>query len=172
MRESTDRERMQRFMAELGRNAKKAGRVYFTGGATAVWHGWRANTVDLDVKLPEDDAVFEAIPRIKEQLHVNIEQACPSDFIPELPGWEDRSIFIAREGKLDFFHYDPYSQALSKIQRGHDKDLQDVDAMLSSGMVDRDLLWDLFERIEPRLNRYTAIDAATFRRHVDAVVNG
>ena len=27
---------------------------------------------------------------------------------------------VAREGGLDFYHYDPYGQALAKIERGHE----------------------------------------------------
>jgi hypothetical protein len=34
------------------------------------------------------------------------DRAAPSHFIPELPGWETRSLFIAREGLVSFYHYD------------------------------------------------------------------
>ena len=97
---------------------------------------------------------------------LNIELACPSDFIPELPGWRERSKFIARHGALDFYHYDPYSQALAKIERGHARDLADVDAMLRAGMVDKELLLALFRDIEPLLIRYPALDPAGFRTSV------
>ena len=44
------------------------------GGATAVLHGWRASTIDVDLKLvPDDDALLRALPRLKEELHVNLE---------------------------------------------------------------------------------------------------
>jgi hypothetical protein len=36
MRELADRERIGRFMQLLGRSARERGRVYLTGGATAV----------------------------------------------------------------------------------------------------------------------------------------
>ena len=37
--------------------------------------------------------------------------------LPSLPGWRERSLFIDRHGRLDFYHYDPYSQALAKLER-------------------------------------------------------
>ena len=72
---------------------------------------------------------------MKEQLAVNIELACPADFIPELPDWRLRSLFIAKHGLIDFYHYDPYSQALPKLERGHARDLADVEDMLRSGLI-------------------------------------
>ena len=63
---------------------------------------------------------------LKDRLDVNIELASPDDFIPALPGWQERSTFIAQVGKVTFLHYDFYAQALAKIERGHDFDLSDV----------------------------------------------
>lgn len=158
-------------MRSVGREARREVKLYFTGGATAVLHGWRGSTIDLDVALvPEEDAVLRALPRLKEQLEVNVELASPAQFIPELPGWQERSPFIAREGRVSFYHYDPYSQALSKIERGHSKDMADVESMLRGGLVEPDELMRLFEAIEPQLYRYPAIDPTSFRRAVEDVV--
>jgi hypothetical protein len=102
-------------------------------------------------------------------LDINIELASPSDFIPEVPGWRDRSRVIQREGPLDFYHYGFYAQCLSKIERGHATDRADVASMIGAGLVDRRRLGELFAAIEPELYRYPAIDAADFRRRVDAI---
>lgn len=77
--------------------------------------------------------IFEAIRDAKELLKLNIELACPDDFIPPLPDWESRSQFIVRFGSIDFCHYDFYAQALSKIARGHVRDLADVQSMFDHG---------------------------------------
>jgi len=169
MRESVTSERLRAFMRELAAETREEGRVYFTGGASAVVRGWRDSTVDVDVKLvPDSDAILRAIPALKERLQINVELASPADFVPELPRWQERSIFIAREGRLDFFHYDFYSQALAKLERGHRKDRDDVEAMMRDGLVQRATLLALFEEIEPLLFRYPAIDPASLRRAVSA----
>lgn len=171
MRRPVDAERLHRFMRELGREAEGDVRLYFTGGATAVLLGWRTSTIDVDIKMePESDRLFRALPQIKDKLEVNIELAAPDQFIPEIPGWKERSPFIAREGSLSFYHYDFYAQALSKIQRGHAQDLADVREMMARGLVSREELRRRFEQIEPHLYRYPAIDPSAFRRAVEEVV--
>jgi hypothetical protein len=168
MRELADAERIRRFMRALGREAPSDVCVYFTGGATAVLLGWRASTIDVDIKMvPEDDAVLRAIPRLKEALRINVELASPMDFIPVPPGWEDRSLFIAREGRISYYHFDPYAQALAKLERSHTQDLLDVQAMVRTGLVEPRRALEYFERIEPELYRYPAVDPRAFRRAVE-----
>lgn len=167
MREPVDADRLRRFMRELAVRSRAAGRVYLTGGASAVLLEWRMSTVDVDITIiPDDDRIMRVIPELKEALHLNVELASPAHFIPPLPGWEERSPFIAREGMLSFHHYDFYSQCLSKIERGHHKDHLDVATMLSSGLVEPQILLVLFEQIVPELYRYPALDAEAFRRAV------
>jgi hypothetical protein len=172
MRDLADQEKIASFMQAFARHASQEVRVYFTGGVTAVLMGWRNSTVDVDLRFdPELDELFRSIPRIKEELRVNVELAAPSDFIPPLPGWETRSKYIGREGKVSYYHYDPYSQALSKIERGHFKDVSDVSSMLESGLIDRKKLLELFEEIEPLLYKYPAIDPGSFSKAVQQIVD-
>ena len=94
--------------------------------------GWRPTTIDVDIQIvPENDRLLRAVPSLKESLQINIEFSAPDQFIPPLPGWPERSLLIAREGKLQFYHYDFYAQALAKIERGHRQDIEDVRAMLT-----------------------------------------
>ena len=170
MRRLADAEGIRAFLRELGRSAEASARVYLTGGATAVLHGWRPTTIDVDVKLvPESDALLRAIARLKDELAINVELASPSDFIPALPGWEERSVFVAQERLLAAYHYDLYAQALAKIERGHAQDVADVRVMMQRGLVQPPRLLELFGRIEPQLFRYPAVDPPSFRRAVESV---
>jgi hypothetical protein len=173
MRALADAERLRRFLSALSRETQEEAAIYLTGGATAVLVGWRDSTVDADILIvPEQDSLYRALPRLKEKLHINVEIASPAHFIPELPGWRERSLLIAREGRLSFYHYDPYSQALAKIERGHTKDLADVEELLARGLVEPKRLRELHAEIEPRLHRYPAIDPPSFRRRVEDVLAG
>jgi hypothetical protein len=168
MRALADHERIHALMRELAAEADVDTRLYLTGGASAVLIGWRAATIDVDVKLvPESDRLLRAIPELKERLQINVELASPSDFIPEIPGWEERSRFIGKEGRLSAFHYDFYSQALAKIERGHAQDRADVGEMLGRGLVEPTRALRYFAEIEPLLYRYPAIDRSSFRRAVE-----
>jgi hypothetical protein len=168
MRRPADAERIRRVLRQLGDAATRPARIYLTGGATAVLHGWRASTLDVDLKLvPDHDEILRAMPAIKERAEVNLELAAPDEFIPPLPGWEERSLFIEQIGPVAFFHYDPYAQTLAKIERGHALDLDDARRMVTEGLVDRAELRRLFGRIEPNLFRYPAIDPRAFRAAVE-----
>ncbi len=146
-------------------------RIYLTGGVTAVLEGWRRSTVDVDMRFePDIDSLLRETPSLKEDLGVNIELTSPRDFIPELPGWRDRSPFVFRVGNVDIRHFDFYSQALSKIERGFSQDLEDVRHMPDSGLVERVRLQELYDGIEPELFRYPAIDPAAFRRKVSVAL--
>jgi hypothetical protein len=170
VRHLVDRDRLERFMRSMGRAADRPGRAYLTGGATAVLEGWRPSTIDVDVVFaPDTDALLRAVPALKEELRLNVELVSPAHFIPELPGWEERSAFVAQEGPLAFHHYDFYAQALAKLERGHARDGEDVTAMIERGLVERARLRDLFDAIEPSLYRFPAIDPIVFRRSVLAV---
>lgn len=173
MRGPSNQEKIKKFMEGLGQQVKKPGRVYLTGGATAVLMNWRDTTIDIDIKpVPETDEIFQAIAALKNEIDVNIELASPGEFIPPLPGWEERSIFIEDQGPLHFFHYDLYAQALAKIERGHAQDQKDVQQMLTRRLIKRETLLSLFESIRPQLIRYPAIDAEEFEKKVKEAIPG
>ena len=170
MREAVTEPRLRAFMRAIAAEAREPGRVYLTGGASAVLHGWRESTLDIDISIvPDSDRILRAIPDVKERLRVNVELASPADFVPPLPGWEERSPFIALEGPISFHHYDFYTQALSKLERAHRKDLLDVGAMIRDDLVDPRRLFSLFEEVEPLLYRYPAVHAPSLRAAIERI---
>jgi hypothetical protein len=170
MREAVTEPRLRAFMRAIAAEAREPGRVYLTGGASAVLQRWRDSTLDIDISIiPESDRMLRAIPDVKERLHVNVELASPADFVPALPGWEGRSPFIALEGPISFHHYDFYTQALSKLERAHRKDLLDVDSMIRDGLVDPGRLRSLFEEVEGLLYRYPAVHAPSLRAAIERI---
>jgi hypothetical protein len=171
VRELADAERVTRLLRALGREADEETVAYLTGGATAVLLGWRATTIDVDLLfVPERDALLRALPRLKDELRVNVELVSPGDFVPLPNGWEARSVFAVREGRLSVYHFDPYSQALAKLERGHVQDIDDVRSMLASGLVEHGIAVRLFDEIEPHLYRYPAVDARAFRARVEEIL--
>jgi hypothetical protein len=76
-------------------------------------------------------------------------------------------LFVAQVRRLSFRHFDLYSQALAKLERGHAQDVDDVREMVARGLVDEAQLRSFFDEIEPELYRFPAIDAADFRRSLE-----
>ncbi|MGH9382037.1 MAG: ABC transporter substrate-binding protein, partial [Thermoanaerobaculia bacterium] len=172
MRPPVDERRLRGFLERFGALVSGEGRLYLTGGATALLHGWRDTTVDIDLSLdPEPTGAFEAIRQLKDELGVNVELASPADFLPTLPGWRERSLFVGRFGTIDVYHYDPYSQALGKIERGYDRDLADVREMLDRGLIDTVRLRELYAEIRSQLIRFPAVEPGALDARVREVLD-
>lgn len=170
---SLTKEKLLRFLDRLGARARTPGACFITGGGSALLVGWRETTIDLDLKFdPEPAGVFEAIPELKRELQIHVELAAPSDFLPPLKEWRERSRFIGKYGALEVYHYDFVSQALSKLERGHTKDLLDVSEMLHRGLVVAEELLLHAEAIRSEMRRYPALDEASFVRRVKEFLGG
>lgn len=168
MRRLVTRDRLLELLRRLGAVAKAPTTIYLTGGATAVHLGWRDSTVDVDIKLdPDDGAILRELPHLKELLEVNVELASPDDFVPVPPGWPDRSPLVDTFGPLTARHFDLVGQALAKIERGHERDDQDVAEMLDRRLVTTESLREAWAAIEGELYRYPAVDPAQFRAALD-----
>ena len=124
--------------------------------------------MDIDIRLdPEPSGIFEAIAKLKQQLNINIELASPQDFLPLVPGWRDRSVFIGKRGQISFYHYDFTAQALSKLSRGFDRDLKDVEVMYKQKLFSLSELRDCFEAIVPGLIRFPSLNPDTLRSRIE-----
>src|SRR5216117_3639119 len=168
MRRRVTVEALHQFMRELAAAARSPGKVYLTGGATALLLGFREQTIDVDIKLdPEPEGAFEAIAVLKNELNLNVELASPDNFIPAALDWRERSQHIATIGRLQFFHYDFSLQALAKLERGHAQDLEDVISFIRGGYVTPNELKARFAQIEPGLLRYPAIDPPQFKQKLE-----
>ncbi len=167
-------EALRELMGELARTAPRGAmfRVYLVGGGTAVLAGWRSATIDADLCADRDE-VFRDIQGIKERLQLNIEFVRPEDFVPALAGTAERHRFIERVGSVDFYHYDPYAQVLSKVVRGFRKDLVDAERFVRSGWVDRRRFRDLVEAVpDSAYSRYPNLSRESVLGAVDAFLAG
>jgi hypothetical protein len=170
VREIANRARVEAFLTALAWEATAPTQVFVVGGTSAVLVGWRESTIDIDLVIrPESDAMLRAIPVLKDRLKVNVELASPDQFIPVPIGWEERSPVAVTLGRVTVRHYDFVAQALAKIERGHARDLADVEAMAARGLITGTRVRSMFAQMEPYLYRFPAIDAPSFRRAVDAV---
>jgi hypothetical protein len=172
MRSSVDPQKIEQLMEALGKEARGPGCIYFTGGTSALLIGWRSSTVDVDIRLdPEPSGIFQAIAKLKQELNINIELASPQDFLPSLPGWRDRSVFIGKRGQISFYHYDFTAQALAKLSRGFDRDIRDVEAMYDRKLFSLTKLGDCFEAIAPEIIRFPSLNADALRSRVENFID-
>jgi hypothetical protein len=173
MRADADKGRIERLLTELGRRGSAGDRIYLTGGSSAVAIGWREFTQDVDLRIESADSepLLRAITELKDRLDVNVELASPLDFLPAPADWQERSPFVERYGSVDVYHTDFTLQALAKLQRGFDRDLLDVQAMLDRRLTSVAAIQRTFDEIEPELFRFPAVDTKVLRGIVSRLVN-
>jgi hypothetical protein len=167
-RRRADAAALRRLMTALGGRVKASTSIYLAGGATAVLHGWRASTDDVDLKVESDDEdeVVRILVALRDELSINIEFATPDHFIPVLAGWRDSSAFIYTEGAAVFRHFAYLPQALAKVNRWIAHDAEDVRAMLAQGLITTSSAWAYFEAIRPFLYRYPNIRETQFEQRM------
>jgi Nucleotidyltransferase of unknown function (DUF6036) len=138
MRPGVDKAAIEAFLQQLGRTFHKPARLYLVGGAALVHLGVRPGfTQDIDIQVggANEGELIVAIQRLIQQMQVNIEFASPADFMPLPSQWETHARFVGRYGMIDVFYFDFYSIALSKIERGNNRDIADVKLLVQQGII-------------------------------------
>ncbi len=176
MRPPVDRQRLERFLVELGRTVRVPVRLDLHDGAISLWRRARELTVDIDddaeVSASDAGAWEQALRAVAHKLDVNVKPAGPADFIPLPDGWQARSRFVGQYGPVSVYTFDPYSTALAKIARGSRTDIEDVRQLVNGGEIEPGRLRAMADAIMPRWNERVARQSATtFRAKVDAVLS-
>ena len=174
MRPSVDKRQIEDFLKNLGRAYRKPGRLYLVGGAALVHAGLRVGStedIDLDIRATNEDEMTDAIRQLKDTMKINVEFASPADFIPVPSQWEMNASYVGRYGSIDAFYFDFYSIALSKIQRGSTRDINDVKLLLQHKFINLEGLDAAFQEVLPQVGKrpYIRLDPKQFAARYDAV---
>lgn len=123
-----DREKLHSILTTLGEDVPLSSQIYLIGGSALTLLGSPRQSLDVDF-VGDDVHPSELLRRIinkanKMKLQVDI---VPLDrFIPLPDGNEKRNIYIGQFGNLEVNVIDPYSIALSKLDRGLFTDFDDI----------------------------------------------
>ena len=175
MRPSVDKTAIESFLQQLGRAFRKPGRLYLVGGAALVHAGVRPGfTQDIDIQVSgaNEGELIVAIQRLIQQLQINVEFASPADFIPLPSQWEMHAQYVGRYGGVDVFYFDFYSIALSKIERGNSRDIDDVKLLVQQGIITLNELDAAYREVLAQLGqgRYPRITPQRFSERYTAVL--
>ena len=174
MRPAVDKAAIESFLQQLGRTFLKPARIYLVGGAALVHLGVRPGfTQDIDIQVGgvNEGELIVAIQRLIQQMQVNVEFASPADFMPLPSQWEMHARFIGRYGKIDVFYFDFYSIALSKIERGNNRDIADVKLLVQQGIITLNELDVAYQEVLAQLGkgRYPRITPQRFSERYTAI---
>lgn len=135
-----DNAEIQSILKTMGARVPPASRLILIGGSALSLLGSPRPTVDVDF-IGDDlhpEPLHQTILRIAEELDVDFEPVPLDKFVPLPQGNEGRTIHIGSFGNLEILIADPYSIALSKLDRGADTDYDDLVFLVQNNHVDMD----------------------------------
>lgn len=135
-------EYLQQLLRVLGDRLQTPSTLLLLGGGGLSLLGSPRSTLDLDYNGDENtrSELRRVLEQIADEMHVDVEAVPLHQFIPLPPGAEQRHIPIGVYGNLRVLVFDPYSIALSKLDRGFDADIEDVVFLFRRGYVLPDIL--------------------------------
>ncbi|MFH1907102.1 MAG: DUF6036 family nucleotidyltransferase [Chloroflexota bacterium] len=160
---------LQKFFQRLGEQISTPATFYLLGGSALCLLGSPRETLDVDYSiegaLPEME---QALKQLSAELELDLELVPLREFIPLPPDAEQSRRFVGRYGQVDVYIFDLYSIALSKIARGFESDLEDVEFLLRQKLIAWGPLEAHFKSILPRA-KSADIDPQEFQAYFDTL---
>ncbi len=132
-----DNTEIQSVLQTLGKRVPRSSRLILVGGSALALLGSPRLTIDIDF-VGDDihpNELHRSIIQIAKELNIHAEPVPIERFIPLPKGSDKRSIHIGQFGNLDVYVADPYSIALSKLDRGFDTDFDDLVFLVQNNLV-------------------------------------
>jgi len=134
-----DNTEIKSILKTLGERVPPESRLVLVGGGALALLGSPRLTIDIDF-IGDDinpNKLHQTIMQIARELKVHVEPVPLERFIPLPQGSENRHIHIGHFGNLEVYVADPYSIALSKLDRGFDTDFDDIVFLVQNGFVEQ-----------------------------------
>jgi len=131
------KQNMQEFLERLGRRYPNKATLNLLGGSAMMLLGSTRDTLDIDYvgdDIQKDDFQI-VLEETANELELETEPVPIDRFIPLPEGNEQRKIFIGQYGNVHVYVIDPYSIALSKIDRGFDADVEDIIFLIKHNQI-------------------------------------
>ncbi len=123
-----DKTKLESILTILGEHVPPASRLFLIGGSALTLLGSPRPSLDIDF-IGDDihpNELHSALLEKAREMKLQIEAVPLERFIPLPDGNEQRHIFIGHFGNLNVYVADPYSIALSKVDRGLFTDFDDI----------------------------------------------
>ena len=158
------------FLKTVGERCEPESTLFLLGGGALEMLGGMRPTVDLDY-VGDDiqpNSLQQLMAQIADDLHIEIEAVPIAEFIPLPLGAKERAILVGKFGNLTVYIFDPYTIALSKLDRGFDTDIEDICFLIHRDLVEVDQLAEFVETSALQADDFNLNPKAMYR-HLEVV---
>jgi len=151
-----DNPEIKSILQSLGERVPPGSQLILIGGGALALLGSPRLTIDID--FAGDDVhpseFHRFIMQIAKELKIDVEPVPLDRFIPLPTGSTERQIRIGQFGNLEIYVADPYSIALSKLDRGFDTDFDDIIFLIQQNLISLNELERIMRDALPHARKY------------------
>lgn len=151
-----DYSELQSALTEIGKRVPPMSQLKLVGGSALILLGSPRPTMDIDF-IGDDVNPIEfhrQVLQIAKELKINIEPVPLGHFIPLPKGSNERDVPIGQFGNLSIYVADPYSIALSKVDRGFKSDLDDIVFLIQHNHIKLKELERILNKALPKAGKF------------------
>lgn len=151
------------FLTEVSRRHTQPDTLILLGGGALCLLGSPRATLDIDYVGHDlhKSALQQVIDQVAKEMQLDVEAVPIDEFVPLPDEAQARRLPFGQFGSIEVAILDPYTIALSKLDRGFDIDLEDVLFLLHQGLIQ-------LEELE-RIVETAIVDAQEFDLNPDAI---
>ncbi|MEM7535218.1 MAG: DUF6036 family nucleotidyltransferase [Chloroflexota bacterium] len=136
------RTQIQQFLIEVGNRHEQPSTLVLLGGAALCLLGNPRPTEDIDY-VGDDlskSLLQHTIEQVANDMDLAVEPVPIHEFVPMPQSPDDNHIYIGQFSHLNVYIIDPYTIALSKIDRGFETDIEDILFLIRNNFITFDQL--------------------------------
>lgn len=155
---------------EVGNRYPYPASLILLGGSALCLLGSTRPTLDIDY-VGDDlhkDELQHKIDEVAQEMQLDVEAVPIEGFIPLPADAQERTVTVGDFGNLTVSILDPYSIALSKLDRGFDSDIEDIVFLVEQKLVDLEQLKAIVHDALPHAQEF-ALNPKTMFEHFSEV---
>lgn len=158
------------FLEEVGKRYSQPADLLLLGGGALCLLGSPRPTLDIDY-VGDDltkNELQQCIDQVAQDMGIVVEAVPIAGFVPLPEDADQRKVSVGQFGAVQVHILDPYSMALSKIDRGFDTDIEDVVFLIQQGFIRFDHLRTLVGKALERAGEFS-LSKPEMQDHLRAV---
>lgn len=164
------RSQIDRFLTAVGQRCEPDNSLYLLGGGALELLGGARPTIDLDYASDDlqSDSLQRLLTQTADEMQIELEAVPIAEFVPLPEDADSRAVFVGEFGNLTVYVFDPYTIALSKLDRGFDTDIEDILFLAQRQLITVETLADVVETAVTKAKQFD-LDPTAMRQRLQII---